>query len=517
MNIKELLASINVIDVVNESYGEIAGIAYHSGKVIKGDLFFCIKGYEVDGHKYLASAKENGAVAAIVEDIQPGVDIPQFRVDDSRIAMATIAHMFYNKPSEKLNAIAITATNGKTSTSFMVNSILENQGLKTGLIGTVVVKIDQDSQAAVLTTPESIDLHSYYSEMVEAGCSHVTMEVSSSALELHRTGGSDFDIVALNNISREHIDSHGSFERYFEVKSSLITQAKKDSWAVLNLDCKYSKSLIDKAGGRVLTYGIEDTSGDLTIRGLDLSTGRGKFSVVLNKSINNGSETIQPCTFDVSLSVPGYHSVYNSLSAIAIALLSGISIETIKAGLKAFKGVERRFEFIYETPFIIVDDHFANRGNIKVTLETLNFMAYNKLRMIYAIRGSRGVAVNGENAEEIAAWFLKLNVDEIIVSMSRSNVNKYNKVRDAELEVFDQVMKDHSIEVRYHDELTDAIHDGLSKVEAGDVLLLAGCQGMDDGGHIALNQIHKMHPELNKEDLYAPIKYRVCGLNIEDL
>lgn len=517
MNIKALLTSVKVTDCINEKYDEISGIAYHSGKVIRGDLFFCIKGYEVDGHKYLGSAKEKGAVAAIVEEFQREIDIPQFKVEDSRIAMANMANVFYDKPSEKLKAIAITATNGKTSTSFMVNSILETQGLKTGLIGTVVVKVDQNSQAAVLTTPESIDLHRYYDEMVKAECTHVTMEVSSSALELHRTGASDFDIVALNNISREHIDSHGSFERYFEVKSHLITNAKTDSWAVLNLDCKYSKSLITKAGGRVLTYGIEDSHGDITIKELDLSTGRGQFRVVINNKIVNDNQIIEPCEFDVTLSVPGYHSVYNSLSAIAIALLSGISIETIRSGLKNFKGVERRFEFIYESPFIIVDDHFANRGNIKVTLETLNFMTYNKIRMIYAIRGSRGVTVNGENAEEIAEWFSKLNVDEIVATLSRSNVNKYNVVTDDERQVFDQVMKNNGIKVVYYDELSDAIGYGLSKAEDGDVLLLAGCQGMDDGGHIALSQIYKRHPELDQETLYAPIKNRVCGLNIEDL
>ena len=222
VKLAELLNVIEVKDVYKDKDLTISGISYHSQRTTDENLFVCIKGYKTDGHKYLPQAVQNGAVAAIVEEIQENVNIPQYVVENSRIALARLGSAFYNNPSNKMNMIGITATNGKTTTSFMTNAILENEGLKTGLVGTVVIKIDDESIPSDLTTPESSDLQYYLSRMVDKHVSHVTMEVSSSALELYRVEGVDYDIVTLNNISREHIDSHGSFERYFEAKSSLI-------------------------------------------------------------------------------------------------------------------------------------------------------------------------------------------------------------------------------------------------------------------------------------------------------
>ena len=205
----------------------VTGIAYHSRKVEPGNVFVCVVGYKTDGHKYLADAVRAGAVAAIVESFQDRIDIPQIRVENSRIALATLGAAFYNWPSSRMTMIGITATNGKTTTSYMTNAILENHGLRTGLIGTVVVKIDDSSMPAELTTPESLDLQHYLHQMDNRGVSHVTMEVSSAALETHRVETVNYQIVTLNNISREHIDSHGSFERYWSVKSGLIRDEVK--------------------------------------------------------------------------------------------------------------------------------------------------------------------------------------------------------------------------------------------------------------------------------------------------
>ena len=151
-------------------------------------------------------------------------------------ALATLADAFYGHPTQKLKTIGITATNGKTSTAFMTNAILENHGFKTGLMGTIVVKIGDYAEPSDLTTPESLDLHRFFKQMVDEEVTHATMEVSSSALELNRVGNVDFDIVTLNNISREHIDLHASFENYLEFKSGLIRNAEKGQIAILNLD-----------------------------------------------------------------------------------------------------------------------------------------------------------------------------------------------------------------------------------------------------------------------------------------
>jgi len=349
--------------------------------------------------------------------------------------------------------------------------------------------------------------------MRNQGVSHAVMEVSSSALELKRVANVDFDIVALNNINREHIDLHGSFERYFEAKSSLIRDVKPGAWAILNLDDPYSKSLINKTKAKVLTYGIKDSTGDITIRDLDLSTGKAKFTVLIQNPIRSEEAEYEPQKFDINLSVSGYHSVYNSLVAISIGLLCGVPITTIQEAINSFKGVERRFQIIYDRGFKIIDDHFANPGNIDVTLETLSMMDYNKLHLVYAIRGNRGVTTNRENAEAIARWAEKLDMNEIIATLSKSHVTEKDRVTQKEVEVFMEVMEEKRIKVHLYDELRDAISYGLSKVAHDDVILLAGCQGMDYGAKIALEELYKLKPHMDKEELFKALEDRIAGIS----
>lgn len=512
MKLYKLLQSIEVIESWNKKDMDIKGIAYNSKKVSPGDLFVCIKGNKTDGHKYIPQAIEKGAVAIVVEDYKPVLNIPQFRVKDTRKVLAILSHVFYEQPSKRMKVIGITGTNGKTSTSFMVNTILERYGFRTGVIGTVMVKYGKHIEPSILTTPESLDLHHYFYQMRGLEISHVVMEVSSSALELNRVGEVDFDIVTLNNINREHIDLHGSFEKYFEYKASLIRNAKPTAWAILNLDCPYSKSLIDETEAKVLTFGVKDRSGHLSCSNLDLSTGRPNFKIQIQKPIKVEEMVYKPQEFNVDLSVPGYHSVYNSMVAISVGLLSGIPIPVIQEAINSFKGVERRFQIIYDKNFKIIDDHFANPGNINVTLETLSMMDYNNLHLIYAIRGSRGVITNRENAKTIVKWASKLGIKEIIATLSKSHVNEKDKVRDEEIKAFQEIMDQAKIKVHLYDELPDAISYGLSKVSKDDILLLAGCQGMDYGAKIALEDIYKSRSGIDKKEIFGALKNRIAGM-----
>jgi UDP-N-acetylmuramoyl-L-alanyl-D-glutamate--2,6-diaminopimelate ligase len=489
MQLQDLL---NVLEVKNGPIidnPEINGIAYHSGKVSADYLFVSIRGYKTDGHRYIASAIEKGAAAVVVEEIQEHVNIPQILVKDSRKALALLGDVFFQHPSRKMNLIGITATNGKTTTSYMVDAILEKEIFRTGLIGTVSIKYGDKVIPSELTTPESLDLHYYFNEMVHDDVSHVTMEVSSSALELNRVYGVDYDIVSLNNISLEHIDSHGSFERYFEVKSSLITNAKESSVAVLNLDDTYSASLVEKTKAKVITFGLENENGHIHCRNLDLSTGRASFIFEVKEAIQTEQRLIEPGEFHVELAVPGLHSVYNAMVAITIGLVNGISIPSIQDTLKNFKGVERRFEFIYEKDFKIIDDHFANPGNINVTMQTIQFMDFNKLHLLYAIRGQRGPDINRENAEALAKWLHDLNINEISATKSISHTTDKDKVTDEEVQAFISVMEKENIKINLFDELPDATKQVVDDAKDEDVVLLAGCQGMDLAKNIVLTQV----------------------------
>ncbi len=511
MLLHDLLKKIEIEESWLDENLEIAHLAYDSRSVKPGDLFVCIKGFRTDGHKYIGSAIENGAVAVVVEDSQPSLALPQYRVKDSRAALAALADGFFGEPSRKLHMIGVTATNGKTTTTFMVDAILKAFHLTTGMIGTVKVEYPGFSEASYLTTPESLDLHHHFYDMAVAGVTHVAMEVSSSAMDLKRIGNVDFDIVALNNISREHIDLHGSFEEYYNVKANLIRRAKPDAWAVLNLDDPLSACLAAETSAQVFTYGVESADGHLFCRDLELSTGRAAFTVEIRKSFEAGGRRVEKGSFDVRLGTPGFHSVYNAMSAISIALLSGVSIEAIREGLASFHGVERRFEIIYENDYKIIDDHFANAGNIDVTLTTLTKMAYNHVIPVYAIRGSRGPAVIREAAQAIAKWAPQLEVTEIIATLSKSHVTWKDEVTQEEIDIFMEEMEKAGIAVLLYDELDDAIAEGLTKTGENDILLLAGCQGMDSGAKTVLEQIHQLRPELDASELFKPLEHRVAG------
>ncbi len=502
MNIKQLLKNVDILNVLNlkeDEDLEIKNVHYHSGKIEEDGLFVCIKGYKTDGHKFAKMAIEKGAKALIVEDVLD-IDIPQYLVQNSRQALSIIGDNFYNHPSQKLKMVGITATNGKTTTSFMLNTILEEHKLKTGIIGTVFVKYGDVKIPSILTTPQSLDLHYHLNEMNKIDVSHLVMEVSSSGIELDRTYGVDFDVVTLNNISREHIDSHGSYENYIKFKTSLIKNAKKGAFAILNLDDEISKSLITETEATPFTYGIDDKSGDVFITDLDLSTGYGRY--VLNYKGNK---------YQVELSVPGYHSVYNSLVAISSAIVLDIPMESIIEGIKKFKGIERRFELIYDYDFKIVDDHFANKGNIDITLKTLEFMDFNKFHLVYAIRGSRGYTVNKENAETIVHWLKQYGIDKIIATKSIGHVSEKDVVTEEEEKVFLDIMKENDIEVNLYNTIEEATSEVLNKVRDEDVILLAGCQGMDYGCNIILNQLEKIK-DIPVEELKKPLENRVAGL-----
>lgn len=299
IKLSRLLEAIEPLESWNDADILINKLAYHSAKVTSGDLFVCIKGYKTDGHLYIDQAIENGAVAVIVEDYQKDIKLPQYRVADSRQALAALADLYYNHPSQDLKMIGITATNGKTTTAFMTNAILEANGLKTGLIGTVMVKYGDYSEPSILTTPESLDLHQHLYNMTKQGISHTVMEVSSSGLELSRVGSVDFDVVTLNNISREHIDLHGSFDDYYNKKASLIRNAKPSAWAILNLDDPMSAQLVEQTRANVLTYGVNNDSGHLSLTRLDLSTGRASFAVEIRKPFTVGDINYKETEFDV--------------------------------------------------------------------------------------------------------------------------------------------------------------------------------------------------------------------------
>lgn len=511
MKLGKILNNVSIIEANFEINKEedINSIAFHTDDVAKGGIFVAIKGYVTDGHKFIKKAKELGAKIAIVEDFSDE-DIRQIKVENSRIALADMARNFYEDPTKKMNVVGITATNGKTTTAFMLDSILKEDGRKTGIIGTVLTRYDDVKIPSVLTTPESLTLQSYFRDMLDKNISDVTMEVSSSAQELFRNKNIDFDIVTFNNLGREHIDQHGSFENYFRFKSRLIRHAKEDAIAILNADDEKIYSLKDKTKAHVLTFSLENNESDFGIENLDLSSGKGKFTFKINRDLKIKDRTIKKSDFDIDLGSVGYSSVMNSLVAIIVSLVLGIEKETIEKALKDFKGVERRFELIFDEEFKILDDHFANEKNIDATMETLKEMDYENLNILYAIRGKRGVEVNREITERLVKWIKILKPKSLSATLSKDTVKEKDRVTDEELKVFKDILEKNNIRCKIYDSLEEAINKSIDLMEKDDVLLLAGCQGMDKGAGFVKDKLLRENMVKDIDGFSHRIDMRIC-------
>lgn len=514
MRLGDFLYGTEILDTYlpNEEL-EIDIITNDSRQIHKNSLYIAIPGSHWDGHIFLQEVLNKGARAVIVERIDPDVPIAQYKVANSRLAWSNLSAAFYHHPSREMFVYGITATNGKTTISFMLDEILRAQGLNTGLIGTVKIRMGQEVKAASMTTPESFELQGYFDRMRKAGVDTVTMEVSSSALEQYRAADVYFRVVSFNNFSREHIDQHGTLEAYWNAKSSIITDSKPHEIAIINISDPEIRKLYGKGRAQMITYSIGDKTGDIYPKDLDISGNSPEFTLVVAHDLKLAARdnlVIPAQEFRVRLATPGLHTVYNAVACCAMALCQGISGETIARGIENFKGVERRFEQIYDGDFKIIDDHFANTNNIDASLLSLSRLDYKKLRMIYCIRGSRGTTVNRENIQTLAKWLPKLRMDEIIVTEAEGDVTLHDQVVPEEREVFREEIGKTDLKVTYKAHLNDALQYALDTVKSGDVILLAGTQGMDKAGRRILQLISAAHPE-QREQIMAPMKDRVCG------
>lgn len=489
---------------------EITGISDNSAKVKPGHIFVAIKGYEFDGHNYIDHAIAQGAVAVIAErDVK--ADVPIIVVPDSRIALAQLCNFWHGYPAEAMKMIGVTASNGKTTTSFMIDSVLSSHYPMTGLIGTVVVKDGRQTISADLTTPSAHELYEILARMRDNGCSHVTMEVSSAGQELNRVHGVPYSIATFNNVTREHIDFHGSFENYWFHKTKLLKNLAPTSTAVLNADEPLIAGLQNEIQADSITYSLKNNPAHIQIEDIDLSTGAGIFRYRIPQDISSRNFSLPACDHHFHLKVLGLHNIYNAAVAITVGKLCNVPDETIESGLAQFGGVERRFQLIYDGDFKVIDDHFANTGNIDITLTTLGLMKYNKLHLLIAIRGSRGVVVNRENTETVVKWLPKLPFASLVLTDSLECAGVHDIVSPAERETVLNVFDEAGIKYRHYPKLSDAIHSILEAAGAGDVVLMGGCQGLDPGAHIALPFLAQRHSLPEREKILKILEGRVAG------
>ena len=380
MKLNVLLKGIPFTVLQGNEDTEIAGIAYDSRKVKDGFLFVCMRGATVDGHRFAASAAENGAAALLVEE---AVDVPEsvavVKVENAREALSLLSANWFDHPADKLKTIGITGTKGKTTTTYMIRSILEGSGHKTGLIGTIETIIGEKHIPSENTTPESYLVQQYFAEMAEAGCDSVVMEVSSQALMMDRVAGIMFDFGIFTNIEPDHIGpkEHSSFDEYLECKKKLLKMCRI---GIVNIDDNRFDRIVEGATCQLETYGYSEKA---TLRAQD--------AMMLMKpgylGIRYRTEGL--VEIPVEIDIPGKFSVYNSLAAIAVCHHLGATPEVILNALTKAK-VKGRVEMVpVSDRYTLMIDYAHNAMALESLLSTLREYHPNRIVCLFGCGGNR--------------------------------------------------------------------------------------------------------------------------------
>ena len=380
MRLDKLLERLDYEVVQGTDQTEITTLINDSRKAEKGSVFVCISGAVSDGHSYAADVAAKGAAALVVEH---NVDVPEdvtvILVKDTRYALALMSAAYFGYPAEKMKIIGITGTKGKTTTTYMIKSILDGVGHKVGLIGTIEAIIGEKHIPAANTTPESYTIHKYFAEMAEAGCDCVVMEVSSQGLMLHRTAGIPFEIGIFTNLGKDHIgpNEHKDFEDYKRCKGLLFQQCRL---GIANVDDKYFEDVFRNATCRVETFGFSENA-DLRAENVKLVSRPGYLGVAYHVS--------GLMDFDVEIDIPGKFSVYNSLTAIAVCRHFQVPAEKIKEVLKQAK-VKGRIEMIkVSDEFTLMIDYAHNAMSLESLLTTLKEYNPKRLVCLFGCGGNR--------------------------------------------------------------------------------------------------------------------------------
>lgn len=463
---------------------EIMGITCNSKKVKKGFVFVAIKGRKLDGNNYINEAIKNGAIIIYTEDNIKNKNIPIIKVENSRIKLAELLNEFYDYPTKELFIIGVTGTNGKTTTTHLIESIFKKSHIKTSLIGSLGIKTQAEYKHISMTTPDSEDLYKIFFELNKIGTQVVVMEVSSHALKLYRTYGIEFNIAIHTNIDIDHLDFHKTFEDYLNSKKMLFDSLGENKLAIINTDDENAVKILE-GNNKVLTisYGLNSKS-TITASSININENL-NFSVCIQRTINSiNGKSYEPQEFNISMNISGLYNVYNSLAAISCALYYGLDINAIKEGLKEIKSISRRFEKIYDGDYIVIDDFCHNPSSYQSNFDRIKSLNYNKIIIVNSIRGNRGSDINKENAVVLASWYELLNKPKIIISLSEDVVDEDNKVKNEEIKQFENILKEYKVPYEIHKDLYHSIQKSISYVEKGDIILLLGSQGMDKGNII---------------------------------
>lgn len=451
MEVKNLLKSIDYNLLCGSDDLLVNNIQYDSRKVKEKDIFFAIEGFNVDGHKYIDKAIEKGSKVIVVQkEVETIEGITYIKVENTRKALAIAAANFYDNPSKKMKVIGVTGTNGKTTSAFMLKSILEESGYKVGLIGTIANYIGNQELHTDKTTPESLELQGLFKQMVDSGVDYCVMEVSSHSLDLFRVHGIEFSEAIFTNLTQDHLDFHKTFENYFNAKAKLFQMSKN---SIVNIDDSYGRRIIDMVSNKVTTYSLEAKS-DLRGENLNLHSRGIEFS------LNYNNEDIL-----IKLSIPGKYNVYNALGCIGAALNEGIDIYTIKNALEKVT-VPGRCEIITmdnNLGFDVIVDYSHTPDSLENILKNVREFTPGKLLCVFGCGGDRDRTkrpIMGEIGTNLS--------DYAVITSDNPRSEDPNSILQ---EIIAGVKKDNYMLIENRRE---AIKKAISLATKGDIIVIAG-------------------------------------------
>lgn len=465
--IKEELTSMENNELI------FKGVTADSQKVRPGYMFVAIRGEEQDGNKFVHQAIKNGASLIVSEKALENISTPKIQVKDARRTLINMSALFHEVPENRINAIGVTGTNGKTTTARMIHKIFKE--------ATKDIVLIQDKK---ITSPLSGKIYKDLYNANQRGIQWAVMEVSSHSLKQQRVEGNPFDTAIFTNIFYDHLSYHKNFEDYFSSKKLLFQGLQENKRAIINGDDPWALKLLEeKKNIYIITYGLNSKS-TITASSIDIGE-KIYFNYCLQRSLDSyQNNTIEVQEFPIEINVLGYHNIYNALAAITTALIYDIDVETIQRALKKFTPVHRRLEYVEIPPYSVLDDYAHNPNSLENAFQTLQTIDYKKINVVISIRGNRGIEINEKNAEIIANWCLLLQIKNIYITESEEFVEENDKVDPLERQAFLKVLEERSVPYQFNPSLEKSIKELLSRIEKEDLIMLLGAQGMDQGQNI---------------------------------
>lgn len=457
----------------------VTGLCYDSRNVKKGDLFFAMKGVHADGHRFIGQAAEQGAAAAVVEDLVDS-PIPLLKTPSLNETMAKIARSFYKNPSSRIPVIGITGTNGKTTTTYLIEDVLTSLGRRCGVMGTVDYRFNGKSVSAPNTTPMAADVHAFLAEVADGGGDAVAMEVSSHALSLHRVSGVDFKVGVFTNLTQDHLDFHKTMDGYFDAKAKLFRD-RPTLKAVINADDVYGQKLLKEFPEAISTS--VDGQGSLLATETVCSLDGLQFTL----RFPSGHLAF------IKTNLLGRHNIANCLSAAGALLALGLTEEQIVAGLSREHAIPGRLERVEAgQDFVVVVDYAHTHDALEKVLTALKDTGPKKLICVFGAGGDRDRTKRpkmGRVATTLADW-------TVVTSDNPRSEKPSAIIKDIEAGIREAGNVNFSVEV----DREKAIASALKRAGPGDIVLIAG-KGHETYQIIGNEKIHFSDLETAREML----------------